>query len=301
MTVSRRTRRSGALALLAAALSVTVTVTAQRASRDHTVVVSVVNSKGAPVPNLTVKDFVVRENDVAREVTRVAPAPPPTHVALLIDDSQATTNLPPFLRPALTAFVKQLGAMATPPEVAFWTFGERPTRRVNFSKSLEPVQKEIARLFPVTGAGAYWLESIGEAVAELRRRSAERPVIVAFVAESGPEFSSQLERQVTDALRSIGASLWTVTLQIGAQPSGTTEARERARVLGDTTAQSGGTNEVVLTPQGLEAAFARIGAELTQRYAVTYGRPESLIPPDKVEVTVRQADLRVRASRWAGK
>jgi hypothetical protein len=298
MTVTRRTRRWAALAVLAASPAI---IAAQRTLRDRTVIVSVVDSQGAPVGDLTVKDFVVRENGLAREVTRVAPAPAPSHVAVLVDDSQATTGLPPYLRPALTAFVKQLGTMSEPPQVAFWTFGERPTRRVNFSKDLEPVQKEIARLFPVTGAGAYLLEAIGEAVAELRRRNAERPVIVAFVAEAGPEFSSQLEKQVSEALRSIGASLWTVTLQVGAQPMGTTEARERARVLGETTRASGGTNDVLLTPQGLETAFSRLGTALTQRYAVTYGRPESLIPPDTIDVEVRRADLRVRATQWAGK
>jgi hypothetical protein len=157
------------------------------------------------------------------------------------------------------------------------------------------------QIFPINSAGAYFLESIGEAVRELRTRKAESPAIVAFVAERGPEFSSVLEAQVTEALRSVRASLWVVTLQVDGQPLNTTEARERARLLGDTTVQSGGVNDVILTPQALENAFARLGAQLTHRYAVTYGRPDSLIPPDRVDVEVKRPDVEVRASRWAGR
>ena len=71
-------------------------------------------------------------------------------------------------------------------------------------------------------------------------------------------------------------------------------------MLGDSTSQSGGANDVILNAQALESSFTRLGAALTTRYAVTYGRPESLIPPDTIEVNVRREGLRVRASRWTG-
>jgi len=59
-----------------------------QASQRH-VYVSVTDD-GDPVANLTVDDFVVRENGVAREVLSVAVAPPPTHIGLVIDDSETT-------------------------------------------------------------------------------------------------------------------------------------------------------------------------------------------------------------------
>jgi hypothetical protein len=290
--------RSAAIALAAALVA--SAGAQERETRERTIAVSVVSNDGTPVDGLTAKDFVVRENGLAREVVRVAPASPPSHIALLIDDSQATQNTTAFLRPALTAFVKTVAAADPAPHVALWTFGERPTRRVNFTPNPAAIEQEIPRIIPVTSAGAYLLEAIGEAVKELRTRQAERPVIVAFVAERGPEFSTILEKQITEAVRTIGASLWTVTLEGNGQPLTSTEHRERARVLGETTSLSGGTNDVILTPQALESAFARIGRALTSRYAVTYGRPDSLIPPDRIDVEVRRPDVQVRASRWAG-
>src|SRR6185503_13343646 len=117
---------------------------------------------------------------------------------------------------------------------------------------------------------------------DLKKREAASPVILAFVSESGPEFSSELHRQVADALRSAGASLWVVTLQRGPVAMEAAAARERASVLGDITRDSGGMNKVVLSAQGLDLGFNAVTALLTSRYLVTYGRPEALVPPDKI-------------------
>ena len=50
---------------------------------------------GAPVADLGPADFIVREDNVAREVLRVAPASEPMQIALLVDNSQAAE---PFIR-----------------------------------------------------------------------------------------------------------------------------------------------------------------------------------------------------------
>jgi hypothetical protein len=181
------------------------------------------------------------------------------------------------------------------------TFGERPNRRVDFTPNPEALLKVANGLFPITNSGAYFLQAITDIAKDLKKREAASPVIFAFVSESGPEFSSELHRQVADALRSAGASLWIVTLQRGAVPMDSSGARERASVLGDVSRDSGGMNKVVLSAQGIELGFNTVTALLTSRYLVTYGRPDSLIPPDKVEVTSRRKDLRILAPKWAGR
>lgn len=297
--MSARTSLAGVAAAALAFTALAPAIDAQRQVRERTIIVSVVSNDDKPVKGLAAGDFIVRENGLAREVVRVEPAQPPSHVALLVDDSQATRDAVQYLRSSLSAFAKAVAVKGSGTLISFTTFGERPTRRANFTADTAAIEKEVTRLFPVTNSGAYFLEAIGETVRDLRQRSAERPVIVAFVDEDGPEFSNALEGQVAEALKSIGASLWTITLQTGPQQLATTEARERARVLSDVTTESGGANHVLLTPQGLDTAFADLAAQLTSRYAVTYGRPESLIPPDRTDVEVRRAGLRVRASHWA--
>src|ERR1044072_1110290 len=80
------------------------TPAAQRERRERRILVSVATNSDAPVTDMQATDFVVRENDVAREVLRVSPAPPPSHVYLLVDDSQATQALTQYLRTTVTGF-----------------------------------------------------------------------------------------------------------------------------------------------------------------------------------------------------
>jgi hypothetical protein len=285
-----------------ALVAVTAIVSAQqRETRERGVLVSVATSSDAPVTDMKATDFTVRENGVAREVLRVAPAPPPSHVVLLLDDSHALQGNVPFLRPAATTFVGMMAALSPAPQLALYTFGERPTRRVEFTPNPEPILDAVKRIFPITNSGAYFLQAITDVTRDLRKREAASPVIVAFVSEAGPEFSSELHQQVADALRGAGASLWAITLQQGGLSPTAPAIRERSALLGDVVANSGGFNKVVLSGQGIESAFRTVTTLLTSRYLVTYGRPESLIPPDRIEVTSNRRDVRVRASRWAGK
>ena len=63
--------------------------------------VSVLDEQGAPVPDLGPSDFIVREDNVAREVLRAAPATEPMQVAVLVDNSAAAQSGINDLRRAL--------------------------------------------------------------------------------------------------------------------------------------------------------------------------------------------------------
>jgi len=58
-------------------------------------------------------------------------------------------------------------------------------------------------------------------------------------------------------------------------------------------------SESVLAPLGLKDRMLQLADELTNQYVVQYGRPEQLIPPEKVQVTVNQPGLTVRARTTA--
>jgi hypothetical protein len=278
----------------------TVAAEPQRQTRERGVLVSVSTSRDVAVTDMKASEFIVRENGAAREVIRVAAAPPPSHVVLMIDDSQATQSLVPYLRPAMTNVISMMAALTPAPQQMLMTFGERPTRRVDFTPNPEQLLEVSKRIFPVSGSGAYFLQAITDACRDLRKREAVSGVILAFVSEGGPEFSSELHAQIEEALKSADASLWAVTLQQG-QQSAASAMRERAAVLGDVTVRSGGVNKVVLTGQSIESGFAAVSNLITSRYLVTYGRPESMIPPDKLEVSSSRSGVRVRAPRWTGK
>ena len=261
----------------------------------------IVDRDSNPVTNLTVRDVIVREDGVAREVATVGPGGPPSPVVLLVDTSQAAEPAISHLRTGLTSFVTALTAASSPVQIGLRTLGDRPTKVADPTTGAA-AQRGIERLFQQPGTGAHMLDTIVETCNDLVKAKAVRPALVAFVVEAGPEFSQNDRPRVAQALQRAGATLWVVVLQA---PAGailnTDENRERAAVIGDGAVQSGGLNFQVLSPQGIPGAFERLQKLFTSRVRITYARPESLIPPTELEITTRRDDLRVLAPRWAGR
>ena len=280
------------------ALAVTGVSADQRASRERGIIVSASLATGAPVTDLTATDFVVREDGLAREVIRVGPAPPPSHIALLADDSDSMQFGIPFLRAGLNAFIKKAGAMKPAPQLSLMTFGERPTRRVAFGETNKPIEQAVMRIFSMAGSGAYFLQAVVETCQDLRKRNAPSPVIVAFVSEKSPEFSNDSRKQVAAALEFAGASLWIVSLQETSSADRSPEAYERAVVLGDVTVFSGGMTRTILSMQAIEPGFDGLATLIAARYLVMYGRPEQTIPPTTIEVTSKRPDVRMLHPHW---
>src|SRR5262245_14310214 len=182
----------------------------QRETRQRQIFVTVYGKDDKPVRDLKPADFVVREDDIAREVLQVEPAPPASHIVLLVDDSAASIGAMPRLRPALLDFVRYLLAQKPAPQIALTTFGERPSRKVQFTTTEAMLSDGIGKLFAVTGAGSYFLEAVIETAADFRKRTTERPAIVAFVEDGSPEFSNTTRQQVTTALQNAHATLWSL-------------------------------------------------------------------------------------------
>jgi hypothetical protein len=56
----------------------------------------------------------------------------------------------------------------------------------------------------------------------------------------------------------------------------------------------------LLTPMSVQQALDRLGRELSSQYKVVYGRPESLIPPEKIEVSARRPGITMRGTLERG-
>jgi len=270
----------------------------QREAREHHVYVGVATSKGVPVPGLGPADFIVREDNQTREVVRVTPAPPPSHLALLVDTSAAAESVIPEIRDALSRFVQTFADVNGAPAMSVVTFGERPAVAAPFSTSLPLTARAIVSVFARPQSGAYLLDAIVETATTLKKTQPApvQPAIVAFTVDAGTEFSDLRAEHVASALKESGASLWTVALGTGGD-----ENRERARVAGDVTRDSGGMNRPTLSRSGIDGAMAFIASAILTRYDVVYGRGESLVPPAKLSVEGRDRSWRLTAPRWPGR
>jgi hypothetical protein len=260
-------------------------------AQQRVVYVSALDTNGAPVADLAPTDVVVREDDVAREVIRVAPADEPMQIALLVDNSQEAEPHIRDMREALEAFITALTEQREPGarnELALITLADRPTIAQDFTFDRERLLSASKKLFATSGAAAYLLDAVFEISQGFMKRGAMRPVIVAVIGD-GTDLSYRHYEQVRDPLRESGAAFH--ALVIGGPGD---LGRERGMVLAEGTRWGGGRYENVLASMGLPARMKQLAEELTHQFRVTYGRPQTLIPPERVTVSSGKPGLTVR-------
>jgi len=287
-------RRLFVAACSVAACAAVATLPLDAQTRQRAMYVSALTEAGTPAADLGPRDFLVREDNVAREVLKVEPALEPMQIAVLVDTSQAARNDISHIRTALPPFVKALAGGEVKNEVAIIAIGERPTVFTNYTTDLKALQKGIDRIWSTPGSGTYLLDGLVETSQGFKKLKASRPVIVAIVTE-GPELSNRHHDDVLENLKNGGVAFHVLTL---GRPSTSLsdEMRERNIVLDEGSRDTGGRREDLLTPMALGGKLVQLADELTHQYKITYSHPDSLIPPDKVTVSSAKAGVTARGT-----
>ena len=289
-----------ALALAAAAALViiagpTVRAYAQAGDRERTLFVSALDEKGEPVTALSPDDVIVREDGARREVLRISRATEPIDIALLIDNSASAEDAITHMRDSIRRFVSK---MAGDNQIAIIALADRPTILVDYTNDQKRLEAAIGRLFPMSMSGMTLLDAIVEVSRGLARRETPRVAIVPVIND-GVEFTNRYYRDVGDALKMASAPLHAIT--VGSfYISGDEATRERAYVLDSGTRESGGQRVTLLSPMGLTSALDKLARELSSQHKVVYGRPQSLIPPEKLEITSARRGVTVRGAPMRG-
>jgi hypothetical protein len=228
-------------------------------------------------------------------VLSAAPATERLSVALLLDNTQASAGATQMIREGARDFVKTLAGKA---EIAVITFGDRPTIVQDYTTDEKRLLDAVGRTFAQPGAGSYFDDAIVEISKGFQKRAPARPVIAALLVEDPHEFSTRFYQQVLEELAKSGAALH--VLAVG-QPSGsqTDELRNRNQVLSLGTDRTGGRRDQLLATTAIPSAMKQLADELANQYVVTYARPETLIPPEKMQVSVTRPGVTGRAPRQA--
>jgi len=262
-------------------------------TEEWSVFASVVDRAGAPVQGLGTPDFVVRENGMAREILRVAPASDSIRIALLIDTSQEMRSELIDVRQSLRTFVNEIDRRH---EVALVGFGGPPTVLIDYTKDVKRLEGGIGRLVARPGTGSYLLSAIIDTSRTLRKRRDLRRVMV-IVTTQGPEFSEISYQTVLEYVRDSGAPMHSYVLRREGVSPTDPAAQEVELTLAVGTQMTGGRREDLLSAMSMTGRLQSLAIELNNQYQVVYARPKTLIPPKTIDVGVRKPDVVVRAPR----
>jgi hypothetical protein len=234
----------------------------------------------APITGLGARDFVVREDGAAREVLRVTPATSPMAVAILVDNTQAAGDHIADIRRSLASFIKALDDVGP---VSIIGVADRPTILRDYTTDQKQLQDGVGKVFAMPGSGATLLDAIYEISRGLQKREEDRAAMVIVTTEN-VEFSPRHYKEVLEALARGGAQLHAVILNTPAGSALDDPSRNRASVFDEGPRRSGGTRTDVLTSQAFEAKLLELAAILKSQHRVVYSRPQTLIPPEKIEI-----------------
>ena len=262
---------------------------------EQTVYASVVDKDGHAVSGLAVADFIVKEDGASREVLRAGRTADPIDLAIIIDTSSAIQSYQNDIRKALTAFVTRMAGEQSA-SVALLAMADRPTILADYTTSVAELTKAVQRIFAQPNSGTVFQDAVSDTVKGLRVHDNPRRAILAITTE-GTDFSNVPYERTLTALRESGASFHAMVITDRSGAAVRDElARERAIVIDQGSRETGGRRDDLLSSMALADALGSLAEDLTQQYKVVYGRPGSLLPPKKIDVTVKRPDVETRAT-----
>ena len=286
----------------AIALTLAVPAGPRAQSVERQLLVSVLDDDGQPVAGLQPADFVVREDDVGREVLRVSQDSGGRQIAVLVDTSRSASDVVRDFRRGVSAFVE---AMHDDNQTSIIGYGGPPRILVESTNDLPRLQAGVEQIFAYGSSAAYLLDAMSETAEDFLQRQAARPVMVVLTTE-GLDLSHIDARSVLRDLDKASISLYPVVLIESAFSRGADLQNlggplaqwrtERDLALNQGTPASGGRRRDLLTSMSVEQAMREIAAELQHQYLVVYARPNTLIPPSEIDVSVTREDMAARGT-----
>ena len=289
MTMSLR-----AMTLAAATLLVPVAdspAAGALAATERTVYVTVTDNKGAPVPDLTAADLVVKEGGKEREITKAAPASAKMRLTLAVEERLIADT---SIRQAIFEFLKRMSDYA---DIRMITIGLRNHTVADYTGSLDVLVGAINKftLNPDEGFQRRGRRARDRAITTRIRKSsgrcssswrsrADRPASIRAPCSTSCGRAAPLMYSATLAWGSDGGPVGTLTDQSG-----------REQVLGDGPKQTGGRRIEVPSTGAFPKTMQQFADELRAQYAVTYVLPDGVKPDKRFGISSKRKGITLRA------
>jgi Ca-activated chloride channel family protein len=229
------------------------------------VLVSVLDEKNRPAPDLPSEGFKLFEEGVEQKIDRFLPETSQSlDLAIMIDSSLSAHKEISFEQEAAAHFIRQV--LRPGDRLSVFAFDENVTQLASFSDNVSELQTAVRRIPPGAGTSIYDAVFLGSRA--LERRGEDRRRVIILVTDAGETTS----RYDFDAARKeavlSNALLYTIVIRPVKSESGRNTAGEHAlETMTDTT---GGAMFFPDTPQELGGIFDRIDRELRTQYLLSY-------------------------------
>ena len=229
------------------------------------VLVSVLDEKNRPAPDLPKEAFQLFEEGVVQKIDKFEPeTSQPLDLAIMIDASLSAHKEIAFEQEAAAHFIRQV--LRPGDRLSVFAFDENVTQIASFSDNVAELQAAVRRIPAGAGTSIYDAVLLGSRA--LERRGDERRRVIILVTDAGETTSrSDFDASRKEAVRS-NALLYTIVIRPVKNENGRNTAGEHAlETMTDTT---GGAMFFPDSPQELPAIFDRIDRELRTQYLLAY-------------------------------
>lgn len=229
------------------------------------VLVSVLDEKNRPAPDLPREAFHLYEEGVGQKIDKFeSETSQPLDLAIMIDSSLSAHKEISFEQEAAAHFIRQV--LRPGDRLSVFAFDENVTQVAAFSDNVAELQAAVRKIPAGAGTSIYDAVLLGSRA--LERRGDDRRRVIILVTDAGETTStSDFDAARKEAVRS-NTLLYTIVIRPVKNESGRNTAGEHAlETITDTT---GGAIFFPDTAQDLDIIFDRIERELRTQYRLGY-------------------------------
>ena len=238
-----------------------------------TILASVTDANGRPMPELTQDAFQLSEESVPQKIEKFeAETNRPLDLALMVDSSISTFKDLKFETEAAAHFIRQV--VRPGDTLGVFEFSETVTKLSDFSDDVPKLQSAVRKVVPGAGTSIYDAIVLGSNA--LKRRPGERRRAIVLVTDGGETTSVSKFDDTRRAAVASGALLYSIIIRPVKNENGRNTAGEHALIT--ITDSTGGDMFILDDANQLDDMFDRIDRELRTQYLLAY-YPRPAPPP----------------------
>lgn len=229
------------------------------------VLVSVLDDKNRPAPDLPIEAFQVFEEGVQQKIDIFeSETQQPLDLAIMVDASLSAHKEILFEREAATHFIKQV--LRPDDRLAVFYFDEQVTQIAAFSDNVAALQDAVRKIPDGAGTSIYDAVILGSQA--LQKRGNDRRRVIIMITDAGETTSRADFDSARKAAVHAGILLYTIVVRPVKNENGRNTAGEHA--LETITEMTGGAMFFPDTAPELTMIFDRIDRELRTQYRLAY-------------------------------